>query len=132
MIEGPSFAIRKGWTMKNSKRIYPILIVLALTLGMVLSMGGCAQTTQSGGPEQSSESTEQSSNEQATAEMDFHNPGEGYKLQQVVVLSRHNIRAPLSTVGSALDEATPYTWIDWTSNASELSMRGGALETMMG
>jgi hypothetical protein len=48
------------------------------------------------------------------------------------VLSRHNIRAPLSTTGSALDKATPHTWIDWTSNASELSMRGGTLETMMG
>ena len=53
-------------------------------------------------------------------------------MQQVVVLSRHNIRAPLSTTGSALDKATPHTWIDWTSNASELSMRGGALETMTG
>ena len=48
------------------------------------------------------------------------------------MLSRHNIRAPLSTTGSALDKATPNQWIDWTSNASELSMRGGTLETMMG
>ena len=55
-----------------------------------------------------------------------------YKLKEVVVLSRHNIRAPLSTKGSALDNATPYTWYQWSSNASELSLRGGMLETAMG
>ena len=57
---------------------------------------------------------------------------EGYKLKEVVILSRHNIRAPLSTKGSALDNATPYTWYEWSSNASELSLRGGILETAMG
>ncbi|MBQ9068616.1 MAG: histidine-type phosphatase [Eggerthellaceae bacterium] len=78
-------------------------------------------------------SLDPSQNEQETAaELDFYNPGDAYQLQQVVMLSRHNIRAPLSTTGSALDKATPHTWIEWTSNASELSMRGGALETMMG
>ena len=50
-----------------------------------------------------------SSEQPAAAELDFYNPGDGYKLQQVVVLSRHNIRAPLSTTGSALDLATPHT-----------------------
>ena len=55
-----------------------------------------------------------------------------YRLEEVVVLSRHNIRAPLSTKGSALDTATPYTWYEWSSNASELSLRGGMLETAMG
>ena len=54
---------------------------------------------------------------------------EDYELKQVVVLSRHNIRAPLSTKGSALDSATPHTWYEWSSNASELSLRGGMLET---
>lgn len=57
---------------------------------------------------------------------------EDYELKQVVVLSRHNIRAPLSTKGSALDSATPHTWYEWSSNASELSLRGGMLETAMG
>ncbi|MBQ6127044.1 MAG: histidine-type phosphatase [Erysipelotrichaceae bacterium] len=55
-----------------------------------------------------------------------------YRLKEVVVLSRHNIRAPLSTKGSALDTATPYTWYAWSSEASELSLRGGMLETSMG
>ncbi len=57
---------------------------------------------------------------------------EGYRLKEVVVLSRHNIRAPLSTRGSALDTATPHTWYEWSSDASELSLRGGLLETAMG
>ncbi|MBR3250603.1 MAG: histidine-type phosphatase [Erysipelotrichaceae bacterium] len=56
----------------------------------------------------------------------------GYELEEVVVLSRHNIRAPLSTKGSVLDSATPHTWFEWSSNASELSLRGGMLETAMG
>ena len=55
-----------------------------------------------------------------------------YTLKEVVVLSRHNIRAPLSTKGSVLDKATPHTWFDWSANASELSLRGGLLETAMG
>lgn len=57
---------------------------------------------------------------------------EGYELKQVVVLSRHNIRAPLSGAGSALDTITPHTWFDWSSEASQLSVRGGTLETEMG
>ena len=57
---------------------------------------------------------------------------DGYQLEEVVVLSRHNIRAPLSTKGSVLDSATPHTWFEWSSNASELSLRGGMLETAMG
>lgn len=55
-----------------------------------------------------------------------------YVLKQLVVLSRHNIRAPLSTKGSVLDSATPHTWFEWSANASELSLRGGLLETAMG
>lgn len=62
----------------------------------------------------------------------FADPGDAYLLEQVVVLSRHNIRSPLSAAGSTLDLATTHVWFDWTSEPSELSLRGGALETMMG
>lgn len=64
------------------------------------------------------------------AELSFAD--EGYTLKQVLVLSRHNIRAPLSTKGSVLEQVTPNTWYKWSSNASELSLRGGVLETEMG
>ena len=55
-----------------------------------------------------------------------------YTLKQVVVLSRHNIRAPLSGRRSTMQRITPHEWHHWSSAPSELSLRGGALETMMG
>src|SRR5699024_5329163 len=48
------------------------------------------------------------------------------------ILSRHKVRAPLSTKGSDLYKLTPHKWIDWSSDASELSSLGGNLETVMG
>ena len=59
----------------------------------------------------------------------FH---ERYTLKQVVVLSRHNIRSPFSGRPSSLQRITPHKWFKWSSAPSELSLRGGALETMMG
>ena len=55
-----------------------------------------------------------------------------YELKEVVILSRHNIRSPLSTNGSALSKMTPHEWTNWSSAASELTLRGGVLETEMG
>lgn len=55
-----------------------------------------------------------------------------YKLKEVVILSRHNIRSPLSTNGSTLSKMTPHEWTSWSSAASELTLRGGVLETEMG
>ena len=55
-----------------------------------------------------------------------------YKLTGVVVLSRHNIRSPLSGKNSAVAKATPHKWFEWTSAPSELSLRGGETETIMG
>ena len=57
---------------------------------------------------------------------------DAYTLEQVVVLSRHNLRAPLSSNGSVPQELTPHSWINWTANSSELTMKGGVEETGMG
>ena len=57
---------------------------------------------------------------------------DGYELEQVLIISRHNIRSPLSGRGSLLGEITPHEWFAWTSNPSELSIKGGQLETAMG
>ncbi len=57
---------------------------------------------------------------------------EGYQLEQVVVLSRHNIRSPLSGGDSILGTITPHEWYEWSSPASQLSLRGGTLESDMG
>lgn len=56
----------------------------------------------------------------------------GYRLEQVTVLSRHNIRSPLSEKGSMVSEITPHEWFKWTSKTGELSLRGAMLETTMG
>ena len=55
-----------------------------------------------------------------------------YELKEVVVMSRHNIRSPLSSGGAAYQRVTPHTWFEWTSPGSQLSLRGGVLETEMG
>lgn len=132
------------------------VLVLVLTCCFALPLGGCGQQQQAAQGEatavQGSEANEDAAaqsdstseaddatGEEAAAEgdatqagLEFYDPNGDYTLKQVVVLSRHNIRAPLSTNGSALDLATPHTWIDWTANASELTSRGGALEAMNG
>ena len=55
-----------------------------------------------------------------------------YQLKEVVVMSRHNIRSPLSSGGAAYMRVTPHKWFSWTSPGSQLSLRGGVLETEMG
>ena len=57
---------------------------------------------------------------------------EKYTLEEMVVLSRHNIRSPLSGPGSVLSRITPHEWFEWTSAPAELSRKGAVLETRMG
>ncbi len=66
---------------------------------------------------------------QARRSQDFKDK---YQLKEAVVLSRHNIRSPLSDSKSDLGRMTPHEWNKWTAGKSELTLRGGALETMMG
>ena len=60
---------------------------------------------------------------------DFH---ARYELKEVVVMSRHNIRSPLVSGGAAYMRVTPHKWFEWSSPGSQLSLRGGVLETEMG
>lgn len=55
-----------------------------------------------------------------------------YKIKEAVVLSRHNIRAPLSDNNSLVGKMTPHKWHKWSAAKSELTSRGGTLETQMG
>ena len=55
-----------------------------------------------------------------------------YELKEVVVMSRHNIRSPLTSGGAAYQRVTPHTWFKWSSPSRQLSLRGGVLETEMG
>ncbi len=61
---------------------------------------------------------------------DANSMGEG-TLEQVVLLSRHNLRAPLVSSG-ALADATPHPWATWDVAAGELSTKGGVLEVYLG
>ena len=55
-----------------------------------------------------------------------------YAREEMVILSRHNIRSPISGPGSVVSRITPHAWFDWSSVPGELSLRGGALEVEMG
>jgi glucose-1-phosphatase len=55
-----------------------------------------------------------------------------YELKEVVVMSRHNIRSPISSGSAAYQRVTPHKWFQWSSPNSQLSLRGGVLETEMG
>ena len=107
----------KRMFMNKKRRIGMLSIILVPAF--VLSCAGISGCGNSG-------SEETAENVLTTLSRD------GYSLEQVVVLSRHNIRAPLSGEGSALDTITPNKWFEWSAPASQLSVRGGILETEMG
>ncbi len=57
---------------------------------------------------------------------------EGYTLQQVLIVSRHNLRAPLANNGSVLEQSTPQKWPEWDVPGGQLTTKGGILEVYMG
>ncbi len=59
---------------------------------------------------------------------------EHYTLEQMVVLSRHNIRTPLVSKNSVLTRLTnaEYQWFKWEGEPSTLTPRGAQLEAKMG
>ena len=59
-------------------------------------------------------------------------PPDGYQLQQVLMMSRHNLRAPLATNGSVLQQSTPKSWPEWEVPGGQLTTKGGVLEVYMG
>lgn len=59
-------------------------------------------------------------------------PADNYELKQVVIVSRHGLRAPLTEGADALINATPYQWQKWDTNGGFLTAKGGALEVYMG
>ena len=57
-----------------------------------------------------------------------------YALEQMVVLSRHNIRSPMVGKGSILSRMTDsdYEWFQWEGSPSLLTPKGTRLESLMG
>ncbi len=56
----------------------------------------------------------------------------GMQLEQVLILSRHNLRAPLANGGSILEQSSDKKWPQWQVPGGELTTRGGVLEIYMG
>lgn len=52
-------------------------------------------------------------------------------LEQVLVMSRHNLRTPIVNTG-ILTEITDKTWPAWDAQSGYLTTKGGALEVYMG
>lgn len=57
---------------------------------------------------------------------------DGYQLQQVLLMSRHNLRAPLANNGSVLEQSTAQQWPQWDVPGGQLTTKGGVLEVYMG
>lgn len=57
---------------------------------------------------------------------------QGYQLEQVLIMSRHNLRAPLANNGSVLEQSTPNAWPEWEVPGGQLTTKGGVLEVYMG
>ncbi|MBJ3815950.1 bifunctional glucose-1-phosphatase/inositol phosphatase [Shimwellia pseudoproteus] len=57
---------------------------------------------------------------------------DGYQLQQVLIMSRHNLRAPLANNGSVLEQSTRHAWPQWDVPGGHLTTKGGVLEVYMG
>ena len=59
---------------------------------------------------------------------------QNYTLDQMVILSRHNIRSPLVSKNSVLTRLTnnDYQWFLWEGQPSTLTAKGERLETRMG
>jgi len=55
-----------------------------------------------------------------------------YQLDQVLVMSRHNLRAPLANNGSVLAQSTPKAWPAWDTPGGLLTTKGGVLEVYIG
>ncbi|WP_413497857.1 bifunctional glucose-1-phosphatase/inositol phosphatase [Buttiauxella gaviniae] len=57
---------------------------------------------------------------------------QGYQLQQILLMSRHNLRAPLANNGSVLEQSTAQSWPEWDVPGGQLTTKGGVLEVYMG
>ena len=120
-----------------------LVIILAVVLAVALLAGAAGFALGKRGKTPDTPNTPDTPDEPQTAQTDpFHHDDlpnavdfgidDGYELTQMLVISRHNIRSPLSDKSSILGQITPHEWFAWTSNSGELSVKGGNLETAMG
>ena len=53
-------------------------------------------------------------------------------MNKTLMMSRHNLRAPLANNGSVLEQSTPNKWPEWDVPGGQLTTKGGVLEVYMG
>ena len=101
------------------RRRTPLVLALFVSMLALILAVGCspaqsgATSSATSGTSADSAATSSGADSSATAATDAQNPyaaawakRDGLTLKQVVAVSRHNMRAPLSTSGSVLAEAT--------------------------
>lgn len=119
--------------MNAKAMLLSIVIVVIVAMGL-LAIPGCNQPA-SDIDDQHALAEKTSSGAASTSET-TSDPAwqkrEGYVLEQVVAVSRHNLRAPLVQDEPALKQLTSNAWIEWSANPSELTDKGGVAETIMG
>ena len=103
--------------------------LLALLLALCPLVGCGAQSEEAPSASQTA-TAEPAATDSAYA--DAWKPRDGYTLKQVVAMSRHNLRAPQEKDMETLSQSTSHDWIAWSSNGSELTVKGGVAETIMG
>lgn len=122
--------------MRNKSRAIPVVLAALVCLCLLASCGSApsSETASSSASESAASASSSSAEPQATGTtyQSAWQKRDGYTLKQVVAVSRHNLRAPLEKDQEVLDASTPNEWIEWSSNGSELTVKGGAAETIMG
>ena len=115
------------------------LLAVLLALGPLVGCGAQQSGTATGDTAASETSEAKDASMQpaesagsGSAYADAWKPREGYTLKQVVAMSRHNLRAPQEKDMETLSQSTTHDWIAWSSNGSELTVKGGVAETIMG
>lgn len=57
---------------------------------------------------------------------------DNYQLQQIVIVSRHGLRSPLTDGANDIKQAVSLQWPKWNTKPGLLTTKGGAIEVYMG
>ena len=85
-------------------KIKKVVIAVAVSMFLVLGVSLCACAQKGANGVETSYVTES----QPTGMKTY----DGYTLEHMDILSRHNVRSPLTGAGSTLDTLTPHEWFN--------------------
>ena len=126
--------------MKKTRTAVFVASLLAFLLAFGPLVGCGAQSASTNKADESAATSSEATAETASSAeptasasyADAWKPRDGYTLKQVVAVSRHNLRAPQEKDMESLSQSTTHDWVSWSSNGSELTVKGGVAETIMG